>query len=168
MFKIIEEMSGIPVAVKSWRNPVIDVFNDTKFFSAQPSTGAKWRPMLKTLIDTDKSTFTEILSRIVAAPSTNIFTNREYEMMVRSHNLRRISYVVWSAEKNHFLTQLPAVQEKLVDIIRNMAGSAGTEGELYLCVRVLLCRLTPNNLAGFWPVLLAELVSAVPNFSVCL
>ena len=63
IFRIIEEMSGIPVAVKSWKNPVIDVFNDTKFFGVHYSIGEKWCPIIKTLIDTDKTTFTEVLSK---------------------------------------------------------------------------------------------------------
>lgn len=94
-------------------------------------------------------------------PSANIFTNREYEMQTRAQNLRRLSFVIYSSEKNHFLTQLPAVQEKLVDILRN--GSAPiVECEVFLCVRVLLCRLSAHNLSSFWPVLLAELVRGSP------
>lgn len=79
-------------------------------------------------------------------------------MLLRSINLRRLSYVLFAAEKNHFLTQLPAIQEKLVDILRNVNASV-VESEVYLCIRVLLCRLSPHNLSSFWPVLLTELVS---------
>ena len=99
-----------------------------------------------------------LIGRITSAPSANIFTNREYEMQLRAQNLRRLSFVLHASEKNHFLTQLPAIQEKLVDILRN--GSAPiVESEVFLCVRVLLCRLSPHNLSSFWPVLIAELVS---------
>ena len=89
--------------------------------------------------------------------SANIFTNREYEMLLRSLNLRRLSYVILSAEKNHFLAQLPSIQEKLVDTLRNVSAPI-VQSEVFLCVRVLLCRLSPHNLSSFWPVILTELV----------
>ncbi|KAI5120784.1 hypothetical protein M0805_002411 [Coniferiporia weirii] len=155
---IMEQMSKIPAAVKSWRNPATDVFNDNKLFSATPGAGLKWRGILKTLIDADKSAFSELLGKVASATSAaNIFVNREYEMQMKAQNIRRLSFVLFASEKNHFLTQLPAVQEKLVDILRS--GSVPVvESEVYLCIRVLLCRLSPHNLSSFWPVILAELI----------
>jgi len=34
--------------------------------------------------------------------------------------------------------------------------------QVYLCMRVLLCRFSAQHLAGFWPVLLSEMVRDVP------
>lgn len=79
-------------------------------------------------------------------------------MLLRSLNLRRLSYVLLAGEKNHFITQLPTIQEKLVDTLRNVNAPI-VQSEVYLCIRVLLCRLSPHNLSGFWPVILTELVS---------
>ena len=99
--------------------------------------------------------------RIAATPSAaNIFSSREYELQMKAQNIRRLSFVLFASEKNHFLTQLPAIQEKLVDILRS-GNAAILESEVYLCLRVLICRLSPHNLSSFWPVLLAELVRAV-------
>ena len=78
-------------------------------------------------------------------------------MLLRSLNLRRLSYVILSGEKNQLLTQLPTIQEKLVDTLRNVTAAI-VQSEVYLCVRVLLCRLSPHNLSTFWPVILTELV----------
>ena len=81
-------------------------------------------------------------------------------MLLRAFNVRRMSFAILSGEKNQFLINLPAVQEKLVDLLRNV-NTPVVESEVYLCVRVLLCRLSPHNLASFWPVLLTELVSSL-------
>lgn len=40
-------------------------------------------------------------------------------MLLRSLNLRRLSYVLFSGDKNQYLTQLPGIQEKLVDLLRS-------------------------------------------------
>lgn len=98
-----------------------------------------------------------LIAKVATAPSANIFTNREYEMLLRSLNVRRLSFIIFTGEKNHFLTQLPVIQEKLVDILRNVAAPI-VQSEVFLCVRVLLCRLSKHNLTSFWPVLLTELV----------
>ncbi|KAI0660570.1 Dopey, N-terminal-domain-containing protein [Cubamyces menziesii] len=153
---IIREMTRISVAVKAWRTPVVESLNDNRCFNSTAEAGEKWMPMVKSLFDTDKTALPELLGKITTVPSANIFTNREYEMLLRSLNLRRLSYVILSAEKNHFLAQLPSIQEKLVDTLRNVSAPI-VQSEVYLCVRVLLCRLSPHNLSSFWPVILTEM-----------
>ncbi|KAH9858301.1 Dopey, N-terminal-domain-containing protein [Lenzites betulinus] len=153
---IIREMTRISVAMKAWRTPVVDSLNDNRCFNSSAEAGEMWSPMIKSLFDTDKTALPELLGKITTAPSANIFTNREYEMLLRSLNLRRLSYVILSADKNHFLAQLPSIQEKLVDTLRNVSAPI-VQSEVYLCVRVLLCRLSPHNLSSFWPVILTEL-----------
>lgn len=56
------------------------------------------------------------------ASSANIFTNRELEMLSRALSLRRLSYALLAGEKNAYLIQLPAIQEKLVEILRANVG----------------------------------------------
>jgi hypothetical protein len=43
-------------------------------------------------------------------------------MLVRSLNLRRLSYVILSGTSNKYLTQLPSIQEKLVDVLKSSAA----------------------------------------------
>ncbi|OBZ78644.1 Protein dopey-1 [Grifola frondosa] len=135
---IVREMTRIGAAVKAWRGPILDVLNDNRCFNSTPDAGGRWKPMIKSLVDTDKTALPELLSKVTTVPSANIFTNREYELLSRSLNLRRLSYVVLSGEKNHFLTQLPTIQEKLVDTLRNVTAPT-MQSEV------------------FWPVILAEL-----------
>ena len=54
-------MSRIPAAVKAWRNPVVDAFNDNKFFALPLRTGQKWALSIKALFSTDKVVFTDLL-----------------------------------------------------------------------------------------------------------
>jgi hypothetical protein len=81
-------------------------------------------------------------------------------MLVQSLNLRRLSYILLASERNHYLTQLPSIVEKLVEIFKNVLSPV-VQSEAYLCLRVLLCRLAPHNLTSFWPTILTELVSGL-------
>ncbi|KAI0095247.1 Dopey, N-terminal-domain-containing protein [Irpex rosettiformis] len=153
---ILRETTRIPAAIKAWKNPIIDMLNDNRCFNSSPSAGKEWKQLVKLLFETDKTAMMELLGRITTAPSANIFANKEYEMLLRSLNFRRLSYVILTGEKNQFLIQLPTIQEKLVDTLRNVTAPI-VQSEVYLCVRILLCRLSPHNLSSFWPVILTEL-----------
>ncbi|KAJ3545543.1 hypothetical protein NM688_g5613 [Phlebia brevispora] len=156
ILSVLREMTRIGTAMKAWRGPIVDILNDNRCFNSTPEAGKKWRIVIKMLFEHDKTALTELLSKVTSAPSANIFANREYEMLLRSLNLRRLSYVLLTGEKNQFLTQLPTIQEKLVDALRN-SNAPIVQSEVYLCVRILLCRLSPHNLSSFWPTILAEL-----------
>ncbi|KAG1868238.1 Dopey, N-terminal-domain-containing protein [Suillus subalutaceus] len=153
---IFREMIKIPPAMKVWRVAVIDVLYDQRIFNSNSNVATKWKPIIKAVFDGDKTSFPDLLSRVATSPSANIFTNREHEMLLRSLNLRRLALVLFTGEKNHFLTQLPAIQEKLVDILRNVPSPI-VQCEVYLCIRVLLCRLAAHSMTSFWPVILTEL-----------
>jgi len=107
-------------------------------------------------VDADKSVFVDFLGKVTSTPSTNIFTSRETENQLRSMNMRRISYILLCGEKNQFLTSLPTIQEKLVDTLKNTSAPI-VQAEVYLCIRVLMCRLSQHNLDSFWSVILSEM-----------
>ncbi|KIY52670.1 hypothetical protein FISHEDRAFT_69486 [Fistulina hepatica ATCC 64428] len=153
---IIAGMSHINAALKAWKGPVLELVNDNRLFNCSAQTAMPWKPIVRALFNADKAAFPELLTKVATAPSANIFTNREYEMLLRSLNVRRLSFVLLAGEKNQFITQLPTIQEKLVDMLRNVTAPI-VQSEVYLCIRVLLCRLSPHNLTSFWPVLLTEL-----------
>jgi len=108
-------------------------------------------------VETDKQFVTDLLTKMAAAPSTNIFASRETEMFLQNLSIRRLSYAVFTGERNQFLAQLPVIQERLVDVLRPGVVAPVVHSEVYLCMRVLLCRLSPHNLSSFWPVILTEL-----------
>ena len=58
---LLEEMTKLNIALKAWRSPISDALNDSRFFSSSSAAGRKWRPIVRALVGTDKSAFTEIL-----------------------------------------------------------------------------------------------------------
>ncbi|KAE9402080.1 hypothetical protein BT96DRAFT_1088416 [Gymnopus androsaceus JB14] len=155
---MVYEMSRMPSAFKTWRFPVTELLNDNRLFNGASDAAEVWKPIIKTIFDTDKTAIPELLNKISTTPSANIFTNREYKMLLHSLNLRRLSFVLLTGDKNHYLTILPSIREKLVNVLCNVTAPI-VQSEVYLCIRVLLCRPSPRNLTSFWPVLLTELAS---------
>lgn len=61
-------------------------------------------------------------AKVSTTSSANIFTNRELESLSRALALRRLTYILLSGPKDRYLTQLPIIQEKLVDLLRAPVG----------------------------------------------
>ncbi|KAI7962497.1 hypothetical protein MJO28_000591 [Puccinia striiformis f. sp. tritici] len=156
ILSLLVEVTKHPAANKAWRTYVADSLSEPKFFNHSPELGRRWKPIIQALFNTDKERFTEMLGRLSTVPSANIFTNKEAEMITRSMSLRRITYAIYAAEYNRFLVHLPSIQEKVVDLLRSSVGEI-VHAEVYICMRVLLCRIANQHLGSFWPVILTEL-----------
>ncbi|GAA5872796.1 hypothetical protein JCM8547_005705, partial [Rhodosporidiobolus lusitaniae] len=157
VFKLLHEMTKNPQALKAWRSVVVDAFSDNRFFNAPPSVHERWKPLINAVMASDKERLGELAAKVSTASSANIFTNRELESLSRALALRRLTYTLLAGEKDRYLTQLPLIQEKLVDMLRSSVGDM-VHAEVYLCLRVLFCRIGNQHLSGLWPVILTELL----------
>jgi len=62
--RIIEELTHIPAALKSWRAPIADLFGDNRLFNCSTADAYRWKPIIKALHDTDKTAFPELLGKL--------------------------------------------------------------------------------------------------------
>ncbi|KAG8913507.1 hypothetical protein FRC01_004504 [Tulasnella sp. 417] len=63
---IMAELVKIPAALKAWRAPISEAFADTRFFNASPASSTRWRPLVKTLMESDKTVIAEIIDTVDA------------------------------------------------------------------------------------------------------
>lgn len=137
---LLLELTKVPAALKSWRAQVLEVYNDNRFFYGTPTTAQRWKGIVQALITSDKERFPELIHRISTTTSSaaNIFINRELESLSKSMSIRRLSYTIFCAEKNRYLTQLPAIQEKVVDLLRaNVSDLVHSEVSLHSWLSVI-------------------------------
>ncbi|CAE6478176.1 unnamed protein product [Rhizoctonia solani] len=155
---MMEELVKQQIAVRAWRPPLAEAFEDQRFFSRDPDAGLAWCPLIRAYVLSDKLAIPDIVGRVTTTSSNNIFTNREAEALARTISLRRLSFAIYCGDTNGCLTQLPSIQEKLVELLRWTSAEPIVHSEVLLCVRILLCRLSPHNLSSFWPVIVTELI----------
>lgn len=60
MFELLIEMAKNPAAIKAWRTQVADAFADNRFFNAPSSVHARWKPLIQTLMASDKERLVEL------------------------------------------------------------------------------------------------------------
>ncbi|KZO91887.1 hypothetical protein CALVIDRAFT_601960 [Calocera viscosa TUFC12733] len=157
-FILLTELTKIPAAAKAWRPSVGEVFADSRFFSSKPDSGIRWKGLIRPLMESDKDRLVETIRQVGLAPSATIFTSREMESLLRCMTIRRMTYILFSGERDQFHMQLPSMQEKVVDILRTSNNPPSVHAEVYLCMRAIMCRFSSNNISTFWPIILAELV----------
>ncbi|RIA92963.1 Dopey, N-terminal-domain-containing protein [Glomus cerebriforme] len=157
ILNIICEISKLPFAYRVWRKEIWDVFIDNKFFNMTPVAAKKWRIIMQTIMTSEKERFPELLGRLSTSPANALFVSKEQESLNRALNLRRLSFVIYCGKENQYLTYLPSIQEKLVELFK-LGLSELVHAEIYLTLRILMCRISNHHLSNFWPVILTELV----------
>ncbi|EJU02805.1 hypothetical protein DACRYDRAFT_94483 [Dacryopinax primogenitus] len=155
---LLTELSKIPAAAKAWRPAVGEIFADSRFFTSKPESGIRWKVLIGSLMESDKDRLLEIIRQVGLAPSATIFTSKDMESLLRCMTIRRMTYILFCGERDQFHMQLPGMQEKVVEILRGSNNPPSVHAEIYLCMRAILCRFSPNNISTFWPIILAELV----------
>lgn len=73
--------------------------------------------------------------------------------------VRRLTFIIYSAEVDFWLPQFPAMQERLVDVLKAVAVPEVVQAEVWLCLRVILIKFSTQHLSPLWPVIIAEMVS---------
>ncbi|KAJ3040698.1 hypothetical protein HDV00_010591 [Rhizophlyctis rosea] len=157
VLELICAMTKVPSGYKTWRKDAWDSFMDPRFFQMGLAAERKWRVIVQSAMVNEKERVGELLGRISAAPSSTLFVSKDQEALNRAHALRRLSFAIFCGPTDQYVPHLPAIQEKLVDILKVSNGGV-VHCEAYLCLRVLLRRMTPKHLANIWPTVLTELI----------
>ncbi|KAG6086955.1 hypothetical protein E4U30_000289 [Claviceps sp. LM220 group G6] len=173
--KLLLELSSLPNTQKIWKKDIGEAFNDNRFFGMDLSlVHDGWLPLLKQWMLTDKErlSLSELLARIsgpttagivfgVGATSARLEADRKTQL-----NLRRIATLVLAAADDAFVGELPAIFDKLVELLSatlTSSPSSATRADVYMVIRALVLKNSPIHIAMLWPVVTAELHAAISS-----
>ncbi|KAI0430565.1 putative regulator of reproduction dopa [Xylaria sp. FL1042] len=170
---LLQELTRLPNNQKTWKKDVGDAFNDPRFFTSSATlVKSDWLPLLKLWTVTDKDRMAEILSRIsspttagivfgVGATSARLEADRKTQL-----NLRRIAALILACGTDTFVTDIPAILERVVELLAATATSSPsstTRADIYMVVRALVLRTSTVHLAPLWPIINSELHMAISS-----
>lgn len=171
--KLLHELSRLPNNQKAWKKDVSEAFNDSKFFAMNLALVQNdWMPLLRQWALTDKERIPEIVGRIsapttagivfgVGATSARLEADRKTQL-----NLRRIATLILASAEDAFVTDIPAIFDKVVELFgatSTSSPSSTTRAEVYMVIRALVLKVSPIHLARLWPVVNAEIHSAISS-----
>ncbi|KAJ8119411.1 hypothetical protein ONZ43_g3630 [Nemania bipapillata] len=170
---LLQELTRLPNNQKNWKKDVGDAFNDARFFSSSASlVRSDWLPLLKLWTVTDKDRITDILSRIsppttagivfgVGATSARLEADRKTQL-----NLRRIAALILACGTDTFVTDLPAILKRVIELLTATATSSPsstTRADIYMVLRAVVLRTSTVHLAPLWPIVNSELHMAISS-----
>lgn len=171
--ELLYQLSRLPNTQKSWRKDLGDAFNDSRFFANNVNLiESDWLPLLRQWTLSDKERMPELLSRLVAPSTAGIVfgvgaTSARFEADRKSQlNLRRMATLVLATMDDNFVTDLPAMQEKIVELLSattTSSPSSTTRADIYLLLRALVLKTSAIHLATLWPIINAELHVAISS-----
>ncbi|KAL6234707.1 protein dopey [Aspergillus navahoensis] len=172
---LLQHISKIPQAAKVWKKDVADAFNDPRFFGSQLDlVKSGWMTLLRQWVLIDKDRLSEIMTRLtppatagimfgVGASAARLDADRKAQL-----NLRRISLLVLSTTEDYFIAEMPALLQKLEDLLgatTSSSPSSATRAEIFMVLRALILKSTTTTLSPFWPLINSELQEAISAIS---
>ncbi|KAL2815781.1 Dopey, N-terminal-domain-containing protein [Aspergillus cavernicola] len=172
---LLQHVVKIPQAAKVWKKDVAEAFNDPRFFGSQIDlVKGDWMNLLRQWVLADKDRLSDLMSRLttpstagimfgVGASAARLEADRKAQL-----NLRRISVVILSASNDYFVGEMPALLQKLEDLLAATASSSAsstTRAEIFMVLRALTLKSTATTLSQFWPLINGELQEAISAIS---
>ncbi|KAJ5856382.1 Dopey N-terminal [Penicillium soppii] len=173
---LLQQMAKVPAAAKLWKKDISDAFNDPRFFGLQLDLAKNsWMDLLRQWVLVDKERLSELLVRLpppsaagimfgVGASAARLEADRKAQL-----NLRRIALLLLSANEDYFVGELPALLQKLEDLLAatsSSSPSSATRAEVFMVLRAVALKSSASAMAPFWPLInteLQEAISAVPQ-----
>lgn len=169
--ELLLQVTKVSQGSKTWRKDVTDAFNDTKFFNTPPELAQKYLvPVLRQLAVNDKERLPELLSRIAAPTTAGIMfgvgaTSARMEADRKTQlNLRRIALFILASDEDALTDRYRTIEEKLTELLtatHTSSPSSSTRAEIFMVLRALILRSSTVYLSPFWPIINAEVQSAM-------
>ncbi|XP_043188734.1 protein dopey-1-like [Amphibalanus amphitrite] len=161
--QLLASLSEYQYSRRAWRREAFDLLLEPAFFSMQEQCLPFWRTTIDNLMTHDKTTFKELLARVVVSqPGTlNLFSSREAEYELRAQLLKRLAFVVFCSDEDQYQPHLPEIQEKLAESLRLPQVAPSIQSAVLLCFRVLLLRMSSRHVVSLWPSIITELVQVL-------
>eukprot|EP00667_Euglena_gracilis_P000136 EG_transcript_136 len=148
-------LQSFPQCVRLMRRELWEFVHDATFFRADRQTLAHWKALFALTVASDLGWhYGDLVTRFAAAVG-GIFTGTDTVARERAQLIRRLAFTLLAAA--------PDSAQLLLQILDMLVESARLDApsltqQTFLCFRVLLFQVPPQNLSLFWPTMLHEMI----------
>ena len=161
-------MVKIPKHVTKFGKDLIwNYFYDSKFFKTDNINLHNWSIIISHYADCYPEIINDLLNKI---DDKNIFSVKVSESD-KIRILRRISFVIYSCERDTFGLQFDLIKSKAKDLLSGYTSANNTSNliqeEIFLIMRILFLRFSHEGvmkmIRDLWPIIFTELIQNIEN-----
>ena len=135
---------------------IFDYFSKETFFKKSLNKLRNWKKIISNYSDINRDIINNLIKQM-----DGFLGKKDDSTLVKK--LRRISFVIYSSEKDNFVKNFNSIKEQIKDFFTNYNNSCEIEKELFLMLRILFLRFNHENIMemirSFWPIIFNELVN---------
>ena len=147
------------------KNMFMDYLNDPSFFKTTPKILRNWRKLFSLSL----KYYPEILSELIKNINSGFFLFLGGNDDDKIKTLRRISFIIYSCEKDAFQKDFDNIKEKAKLFLTEYKNNIKLEAEIFLMMRILFLRFSHEGvmkmIKDLWPIIFTELIENFKNES---
>ncbi|XP_064461644.1 protein dopey-1-like isoform X2 [Ornithodoros turicata] len=157
--QLVASLSSYQYTRKAWKRDALELLLDSAFFQMDHQCLRHWQSIIDHLMTHDKTTFRDFLARfsLTQSGSLSIFSSKEQEYESRSSLLKRLAFILFCSEADQYQRYMPDIQQRLSESLR-LNHVPAVQAQVFLCFRVLLLRMSPQQMTSMWPGIITEMV----------
>ena len=160
---LVSLMKDIPdLLTKCGKDLFINYLNDPTFFITTPKMLRNW----KKIISISVKHYPELLSDLIKTIGGGFLSlGSSDEDKIKT--LRRISFVIYSCERDTFAKEFEVIKSKVKDLLGSDTKSNKLKDEIFLMMRVLFLRFSHEGvmkmIKDLWPIIFMELIKNIED-----
>ena len=139
-----------------------EYLNDPNFFVTKPKMIRNWRSIISSLVKYYPEILTDLINTI---DNGFLFVKGSDEEKMRT--LRRVSFIIYSCEKDTFHNQFDLIRNKAKDFLSGYGNNVLLESEIFLMMRILFLRFSHEGvmkmIKDLWPIIFMELIMNIED-----
>ena len=150
------------ILVKTYRKQISEIFFSDYFFDASSRALNKWKTIIEYYMNHEKN---DLIDDIINKWNTSagMFTSKLYETKQKCTAIKRVAFLLYSSSTDHYLDKIDLLLKKMTENFKMSHLDYKVRIQLLLLCRIILLRLSHENLVEslrkLWPNLLNELIN---------
>jgi len=148
--------------VKTYRKQISEIFFSDYFFDASSRALNKWSIIINLYMNYEKN---DLIDDIINKWNTSagMFTSKLYETKQKCTAIKRVAFLLYSSETDKYIDKIDLLLKKMTENFKMSHLDYKVRIQLLLLCRIILLRLSHENLVEslrkLWPNLLSELIN---------
>ncbi|KAG2379235.1 hypothetical protein C9374_007374 [Naegleria lovaniensis] len=157
--KLISTFGSSILNMRPLKKEIWEAIQDINFFYCPSSTFKHWLKIFSNMETTDTSLVQDLLNKF--SSTSSLLTSSSTEAYARARLMKRIAFMLFVGRNNDYNHFIPSIVEKIVESLK-VNGSVHSNNTLLSSVllfyRVLIIRITSDNLRKWWPMIMTDIM----------